>query len=63
MTLDDLIEKLYQIYEENDCNGGIPVTISTYSCGSVSVNPLGQRLQVVKSDTGEVSINIDAEDN
>ena len=64
MNIDDLMAKLYEIYEENECDGEIPVTISTYSCGQKSVQSFDfNRLQVVKSETGEVSINIEAEDN
>ncbi len=64
MDIDELMELLYQIYEENGSDGSIPITLSTYSCGSVTKEPLSKnRVQVVKSETGEVSINIDAEDN
>lgn len=28
MTLDDLIDRLYEVYENNDCDGTIPVKLS-----------------------------------
>lgn len=64
MDLDELMQKLYEIYEENNCDGSIPITVSTYSCGQTMTEPFTEnRLQVVRSETGEVSINIEAEDN
>ena len=64
MNIDRLMEKLYEIYEENDSDGSIEVTISTYSCGQTSIQALTEeRIRVMKHDTGEVTVDIDAEDN
>lgn len=64
MDLDTLMARLYEIYEENNCDGGIPITVSTYAGGGRHVEPFtAERLEVKVTDTGEVSINIQAEDN
>lgn len=64
MNLDDLMQKLYEIYEENNCDGSIPITVSTYACGQISTQPFEEnRLEIIHSKTGEVSINFQAEDN
>ena len=63
MTLEKLIEHLSKLYEDNSCDENIRITLSTYGCGAVTVTPLPEsRIQVKTSDTGEISINIDAED-
>jgi hypothetical protein len=64
MTIDDLMAVLYEKYEQHDCDGEIPVMISTYSCGQTSERPLLlQELEIVTNETGEPRLVIRAEDN
>lgn len=64
MTLDDLMVDLYEIYEQNGCDGSIKIMTSTYGCGATSQRPmLRTELTTQVSETGEVSIIIHAEDN
>lgn len=56
MNLEELMAKLYDIYEENDCDGSIPITVSS--------EPFEEnRIEIKTSETGEVSVNIQVEDN
>ena len=59
MTLEEFMDKIYKIYEEKGCDGDVPVTVSTYSCGVTSERPL---VESDIDDSGD-GIVIRAEDN